>query len=198
MRRTCLLALAVLTLVAGCTGNEPEPEPVVDDAEATLFDLAAENLPDTLLESTVPEGYDLTKIVRHGFEQTNNEWITVGSRLEGPTGISRAIFYVLPSEAAASNLNTGQIEHTEQDYRAIQEGFSRYKGRIPRPFEVEGSSTSATCGVRIDNLIWCHSQKGRFYLLIQTPAGTFGKRSTITAEQLDAARDVTSTYADLL
>jgi hypothetical protein len=118
--------------------------------------------------------------------------------MEGPVDFTRAIFYVLKDATLAEELNEGQIDQTESNSEDLQDRPFRYTGRIPPTFEVTNGELAAVCGPRFDNLIWCHAQEGRVYLLVQTSAGTFGVRSRITDEQLDAARVVAAAYLELL
>ena len=196
MRRTGCLLIGLVVVVAGCTADTPEPE---QDPVNKLFDYAAERLPDRLMEETAPSGFRVLRVPRHSLDSSGRLWVTVGAQMDGPVDFTRAIFYVHPDEDSAAALNSSQIEHTKRDYKTIRSRpFREFRGETPRPFEVSSDDQTAVCGVRGAGLIWCHAQEGRLYLLVQSSAGTFSGKSRVTDQQLDAAREVTAAYLELL
>ena len=197
MRRTGALLIALVLLVTGCTDDDPEPSA---EDQAELFVYASERLPDELLQEAAPAGYEVERIVRHGPERTHSEWVTVGARMNGPVDFTRAIFYVHVDETSAARLNREQIRITKRDNERLHERPFHYSGRIPAPSEVSNGDVTATCGVRSDSLIWCHAQRDRLYLLVQSRAGTYpvSNKGPVTEEQLEAAGTVTAAYLELL
>jgi hypothetical protein len=190
------VALVVLLLGISCTGDDNPVQPS-SEQRSELLVYATEHLPNDRLEETAPAGFDVKQVVRHDRERTNNAWVTVGARMEGPVTQSRAIFYVHADDRAALALHVDQVDLTEQAYESYELRTFPYKGTIPPVFEVEGDGVTGTCGVRINNLFWCHAQKGRLYLLVQSSAGG-GEQRRITDEQVEAARMVTAAFMELL
>ncbi|MGH2756109.1 MAG: hypothetical protein ACRDLB_16985 [Actinomycetota bacterium] len=192
------IVLALVALLVGCTGSENAQEPEATRSEEALFDLAAERLPNELLEEAAPTGFSVTEVHRFGPEEHRNDWVTVGARMAGPTEYARAIFYVHPNAAAARALNEQQTRLTEQTWDLLNKVRPPYTGPVPRPFEVSQDGISATCGIRSSSLLWCHAQRGRLYLLIQTYAGEFGRKSAVAERQESIARLLTRAFVDLL
>ena len=190
------ILLVLLLLVPGCTGDD-DPKPSAEE-QADLFVYASERLPDELLEEAAPAGFEVKQIVRHGPKQTANPWVTVGARMKGPVSQSRAIFYVHADELAALALHVDQVEQTKRAYEFYEQRPFPFDGVIPPVFEIEGDGVTGTCGVRTDHLFWCHAQKGRLYMLVQSSAGDRAGKGPVTDEQVKAARTVTAAFMELL
>jgi hypothetical protein len=118
----------------------------------------------------------------------------------GPVDLTRAIFYVHTGERSAARLNREQIKITKRDNELLQDRRFRYSGRIPAPLEMSNGDVTATCGVRSDSLIWCHAQRDRLYLLVQSRAGSYpdSNKGPVTDEQVEVAGTMTAAYLELL
>ena len=65
------------------------------------------------------------------------------------------------------------------------------------PSTLTSDERTGRCGPRFDGLIWCHAQKGRLYLLVQTGTEIPGQ-PPVTDEQVEAARMVIAAFMKVL
>ena len=113
-------------------------------------------------------------------------WVTVGVRLEPENfAYARAIFYVLPDEAAARRL------YNEQSVKPRL--FHRDLGG-PKPRPAPGVRPSV-CG---GGFLWnCHATGGRLYLVTQSGDNDPGSRE-VDPRGRAAAEDLITSFAELL
>jgi hypothetical protein len=200
MNQRGLIAMVVIVLsLTSCEDAKPRRETRSQNAtspgENKLFRFAAQHLPDRTLDAVAPAGFNVYEIKRYGRERHDQDWITVGARMEGPVPFARAIFYIHPNSTAARRMHERQVELTGWKHHdaggIVNRGF-------PEPFRVPVGAGSF-CGVRADLLYWCHSVKGRVNLLIQSSARKEGaSRGTVDAKKRDDAVALITAFGSYL
>lgn len=198
-RRRSGVAVLILVLLGACDGGGGAADRQVDpaDLEHELSLFADLHLSDNTLEGLAPPGFTVNEVKRYGPDRHQEDWLTVGARMDGPIPFARAIYYVHPTAEAAGEMYTDQAGLTKGSWRRLRDGtFTR--GLVPRPFPVL-DSIPTLCGVRVDNLYWCHGVADRVYLVIQSSAGADpAQPRTINASTRDDAIALTKAFGSYL
>jgi hypothetical protein len=191
------VALVVLLLGIACTGDD-DHEPSAEE-QSDLYAFASQRLPNKLLKEAAPPGFNVVQVVRHDLDDDKGRnWVTVGARMDGPVYFARAIIYVLPDKESAVTLSSRQVDITERRYELEVDFRPASAKKAPAPFDIELDELTGRCGPRFDGLFWCHAQKGRLYLLVQSTAGARADPTRITRQQAGHARELTLAYMELL
>lgn len=164
-------------------------EPRDDDVET----FAAALFKDNELTDAVPAGFSLREIIRHGPEETNHDYATVGVQMDGPVSYARVIFFVHPTERDAADMAIRRSEALTLEWKTARDGSDE----VVKPFAVSNALPGSTCGSEPAQLVACHASLGRVVVVTQSaeegPA-TLG----VTKEELEAATTLIRSFGSYL
>lgn len=189
---------AATTLLGDPEGITPGPKPITeaDLASMTVDELAAALFKNEELADAVPTeaGFSLREIIRHGPDDTNHDYATVGVQMNGPVDYARVIFFVHPTEEAAIEMSGQRLRAEDGERRALRELGKPYAFA---PIAVADALPGTRCGVSLPQMLSCHAVLGRVMVLSQSSASTAELRP-VTEEEITAATTLIRSFGSYL